>query len=157
MISETVKVFSEVAHNKTVLLKENLLGFFILSIMAGIYICRGIMLIFSIGAPLANNGTVGVKVLMGVSFCIGLTLVIFAGAELFTGNIMMPHLAANTFEANYNAAKFAAEQILNYYENSITSHVINGNQTNAAEDKCRFFNLFHKKRKLIKFELQLSH
>jgi nitrite transporter len=62
--------------------------------MAGVYIGLGIMLIFSLGAPLAANGIVGTNALMGISFSIALTLVIFAGAELFTGNNMIMTIGA---------------------------------------------------------------
>ncbi|MCP4181681.1 MAG: formate/nitrite transporter family protein [bacterium] len=94
MVTETVEYFANAARNKFLYLKENFVGYFILSLMAGVYIGLGIMLIFSLGAPLAANGTVGVKTLMGFSFCIALTLIIFAGAELFTGNNMIMTIGA---------------------------------------------------------------
>ena len=40
-------------------------------------------------------------------------------------DIMMPHLGANTFEANFNAAKRAAEQTIAYFEQGITNCVVN--------------------------------
>jgi nitrite transporter NirC len=52
----------------------------------GIYLGFGIALIFSVGGPLAAAGSPLVKLMMGASFGIALTLVIFAGSELFTGN-----------------------------------------------------------------------
>lgn len=61
-------------------------GYLILSALAGIYLGFGIALIFSIGGPLAAAGSPLVKLIMGASFGIALTLVIFAGSELFTGN-----------------------------------------------------------------------
>lgn len=64
-------------------------GYFILSALAGIYLGFGIALIFSVGGPLAAAGSPVVKLVMGVSFGIALTLVIFAGSELFTGNNMI--------------------------------------------------------------------
>ncbi len=64
-------------------------GYLILSALAGIYLGFGIALIFSVGAPLAAAGSPAVKLIMGVSFGIALTLVIFAGSELFTGNNMI--------------------------------------------------------------------
>jgi nitrite transporter NirC len=60
----------------------------VLSALAGVYVGFGIALIFSIGGPLATAGSPIVKLVMGVSFGIALTLVIFAGSELFTGNNM---------------------------------------------------------------------
>lgn len=61
-------------------------GYLILSALAGIYLGFGMALIFSVGGPLAAAGSPVVKLAMGVSFGVALTLVIFAGAELFTGN-----------------------------------------------------------------------
>lgn len=40
-------------------------------------------------------------------------------------DIMMPHLGASTYEANYNAAQRAAEQTIDYYNKGITKYVVN--------------------------------
>ena len=40
-------------------------------------------------------------------------------------DIMLPHLGANTHEANFVAAKRAAEQLLDYFEKSVTNFVVN--------------------------------
>lgn len=40
-------------------------------------------------------------------------------------DLMMPHLGANTFEANLNAARKSAEQIVDYFEKGITAAVVN--------------------------------
>ena len=40
-------------------------------------------------------------------------------------DIMLPHLGANTKEANFNAAKRAAEQTVAYFEEGVTSCVVN--------------------------------
>ena len=63
--------------------------YLVLSALAGVYLGFGIALIFSLGGPLAAAGSPLVKLVMGVSFGIALTLVIFAGSELFTGNNMI--------------------------------------------------------------------
>lgn len=68
-------------------------GYLILSALAGIYLGFGIALIFSIGGPLAAAGSPLVKLIMGASFGIALTLVIFAGSELFTGNNLVGVIA----------------------------------------------------------------
>ena len=89
MYSDVVNKMGESAINKTHFLKKGWLKYIILSIMAGIYVGFGIILIFSIGAPFAAANSPATKVLMGATFGIALTLVIFAGAELFTGNNMI--------------------------------------------------------------------
>ena len=40
-------------------------------------------------------------------------------------DLMMPHLGANTYEANLNAARKSAEQIVDYFEKGITTAVVN--------------------------------
>lgn len=40
-------------------------------------------------------------------------------------DIMLPHVGANTYEANFNAAKRAAEQLIAYAEKGITTYVVN--------------------------------
>ncbi|MBR4613183.1 MAG: phosphoglycerate dehydrogenase, partial [Kiritimatiellae bacterium] len=39
-------------------------------------------------------------------------------------DIMLPHLGANTFEANFNAAKRAGEELIEYFEQGITKFVV---------------------------------
>lgn len=65
-------------------LRRNPLGYILASVLAGIYVGFGILLIFSIGGQLA--GAPYTKLVMGMSFGIALSLVVLAGAELFTGN-----------------------------------------------------------------------
>jgi len=40
-------------------------------------------------------------------------------------DIMLPHLGASTKEANYNAAKRSAEQIIAYFERGVSKYVVN--------------------------------
>lgn len=88
MYLESVKIISRAAKIKIEYLKRSLLSYMVASILAGSYIGMGVVLVFSIGAPLAAANSIFLKTLMGVSFGIALMLVVFAGAELFTGNNM---------------------------------------------------------------------
>ena len=54
--------------------------------LAGIYVGMAIMLIFTIGGLLTAAGSAATKIIMGISFGGALSLVVFAGSELFTGN-----------------------------------------------------------------------
>ena len=74
------------AKKKVGFLADSPSGYVLLSAMAGVYLGFGIALIFSLGGPLMAAGSSVVKLVMGASFGIALTLVIFAGSELFTGN-----------------------------------------------------------------------
>src|SRR3569623_327981 len=89
MAKETITVVAATARAKANLLSRSPLSYLVLAMLAGAYIGFGIILVFSIGAPLAAAGSAAVKVVMGASFGIALSLVIFAGSELFTGNNMV--------------------------------------------------------------------
>lgn len=84
--SDTLRSVGEVAAKKTAFLRANPFGYFVSSMLAGAYVGVGVFLVFSIGAPLKEAGSPWLKTIMGVSFAVALSLVIFAGAELFTGN-----------------------------------------------------------------------
>ncbi len=89
MVLETVNGFAGAAAKKVEFLNKSILRYFILSALAGVYVGLGIILIFSIGGPVAMAGSPALKALMGSSFAVALILVIFAGSELFTGNNMI--------------------------------------------------------------------
>lgn len=61
-------------------------GYLALAMLAGAYVGFGVILSFSVAAPLNAAGSPFVRLVMGASFGIALSLVVFAGAELFTGN-----------------------------------------------------------------------
>ncbi len=89
MVEQAVESFLSIAQKKRDFGKRFPFRYFLLSMMAGIYVGFGIILIFSIGAPLSALGSGAVKLVMGASFGVALTLVLFAGSELFTGNNMI--------------------------------------------------------------------
>ncbi|GAB6098279.1 formate/nitrite transporter family protein [Halanaerocella petrolearia] len=86
MFTTTIDKVAASAKESVDFMNKDLLKYFIVSMMAGAFVGLGIMLIFSIGAPLKAAGSPMIKTVMGVSFGVALTLVIFAGSELFTGN-----------------------------------------------------------------------
>lgn len=92
MFREEVTAAANGAAGKVNLLKKNPAGYFGLSMLAGVYIGFGTLLIFTIGSML--NGFAGAKIVMGAAFGIALSLVVIAGAELFTGNNMVMAMGA---------------------------------------------------------------
>ncbi|MDD2478729.1 MAG: 3-phosphoglycerate dehydrogenase family protein [Victivallaceae bacterium] len=50
-------------------------------------------------------------------------------------DIMLPHLGANTKEANFNAAKMAADQTIAYFEQGITNCVVNKEIPDGLDEK----------------------
>src|SRR5260370_38886087 len=85
MFIETVDQFAQTAVAKAEFLRRPPLGFTISSMMAGAYVGLGIILIFAIGNTVEPDIR---PIVMGGSFGIALTLVRFAGSDLFPGHTM---------------------------------------------------------------------
>lgn len=62
--------------------------FLVSSILAGAYVGVAIVLMFSVTGPLLAAASPWTKLIQGLVFGIALTLVVFAGSELSTGNMM---------------------------------------------------------------------
>lgn len=86
MYRENIEAVGNAAVKKVNYMEANKLKYIIFSGFAGSFVGLGIMLIFSIGAPLNAAGSPFTKLVMGASFAVALILVLFAGSELFTGN-----------------------------------------------------------------------
>lgn len=59
------------------------------SMLAGAYVGLAVVLLVSVSAPLVASSNPAAKLVQGGVFGLALTLVVFAGAELFTGNAMV--------------------------------------------------------------------
>ena len=75
MYSDTIDHFANLARNKADTLSNRPLAFLTGALMAGAYVGIGIILIFSVGGTLEPGWQ---KLIMGLSFGIALTLVVFA-------------------------------------------------------------------------------
>ena len=87
MCEEEFEALGGVAAKKSAMLEKNGPGYFAAAMLAGGYVGFGILLIFTAGGALSPAPST--KIVMGVSFGIALSLVMMAGAELFTGNNMI--------------------------------------------------------------------
>ncbi|MDD5248286.1 MAG: formate/nitrite transporter family protein [Rhodocyclaceae bacterium] len=85
MYADSIDGFVNVAEKKLAFLRRSPGGFFVASMLAGAYVGLGIILIFTLGADVPPELR---KLVMGATFGIALTLVVIAGAELFTGHTM---------------------------------------------------------------------
>ena len=74
------------AKAKAGLLKNNPLGFFVSSMMAGLFIAFGGFISIGISAPFFEAGDPMQKVMNSASFAVALSFVLMCGAELFTGS-----------------------------------------------------------------------
>ena len=63
--------------------------FVVSSALAGAFIGVAVVLLLSVAGPMAAASSASTKLVSGAVFGIALTLVVFAGAELFTGNVMV--------------------------------------------------------------------
>ncbi|MFM9279108.1 formate/nitrite transporter family protein [Paenibacillus jiagnxiensis] len=88
MFAQEVEAVIQTAVNKKNKMNESLGRYALAAVLAGAYVGLGIILIFTLGAPLAAIKSPLQPLVMGASFGIALTLVVFAGSELFTGNNM---------------------------------------------------------------------
>ena len=100
MFKEEYELVAGAAKNKILFLKKNPWGYLLLSVLAGMYIGFGTLLIFTGGGLLA--GAPYTRIVMGLSFGIALSLVVLAGAELFTGNNFI--MAAGLFTKKVSLA-----------------------------------------------------
>ena len=85
MHADTTKQFAKTAIRKINYYRSNPVGFFMSTMMAGAYVGIGIILILTLGNEVEPQSQ---KLIMGCFFGITLTLIVFAGAELFSGHIM---------------------------------------------------------------------
>src|SRR4030066_669769 len=86
MYLDTIQKFAVTAEHKAAAMRASMPAFFVAAMMAGAYVGLGIILIFSVGAKVDPAWQ---KLIMGASFGIALTLVVFAGSELYTGHTMI--------------------------------------------------------------------
>jgi nitrite transporter NirC len=84
-IAETVAYFARSAAERYTMLRDRPLAFALSAMKAGAYVGLGIILIFSVGQEAEPSFR---ALVMGASFGIALTLVVFAGSDLFTGHAM---------------------------------------------------------------------
>lgn len=77
------------ARTKATTARRNPARYLASAALAGAFVGIAVVLLVSVSAPLAATGNPATKLVQGAVFGIALTLVVFAGAELFTGNAMV--------------------------------------------------------------------
>src|SRR5881275_3303073 len=97
MYTETVQALSDQAVAKLAAQRRSLTSHVVRSMLAGMYVGAAIVLIFTVGSYLPVESR---KLLMGVCFGGALTIVIFAGSELFTGSNLVLTLGVLTRKAS---------------------------------------------------------
>jgi nitrite transporter NirC len=102
MYAEAISTLSDQAAAKLAHQNRSLWGHLVRSMLAGMYVGAAIVLIFTIGGLLSKESPGAVRLLMGVCFGGALTVVIFAGSELFTGSNLVLTLGVLTGKAKWS-------------------------------------------------------
>ena len=124
MYYEEITKISAAAQAKSSFLRAGKGKYIVSSSLAGMYVGFGILLIFTIGGLLAQEQSPVVKIVMGLSFGIALSLVIMAGAELFTGNHMV--MTIGQLEKKVTASEALAIYSYSFVGNLIGSVLLAG-------------------------------
>ncbi len=101
MFSETVLGLGDQAAAKLAAQRQSPAGHFVRAMLAGMYVGAAIVLIYTIGGEIKPYAPGAVRLLMGVCFGGALTIVLFAGSELFTGANLVLTLGVLTGKARW--------------------------------------------------------
>ena len=86
-IPDALEESANLARTKAVQVRR-LPRYAVASALAGAYVGVAVVVLVSVAAPLAAAGSSATRLVQAAVFGVALTLVVFAGAELFTGNVM---------------------------------------------------------------------
>ncbi|MCD8023219.1 MAG: formate/nitrite transporter family protein, partial [Lachnospiraceae bacterium] len=86
MFKSEIEAVSNGAKSKISLLEKNPAGYFLMAILAGVYIGFGCILMGVVGGVFTAGGSYATKLACGIVFSVWLCMVNMGGAELFTGN-----------------------------------------------------------------------
>src|SRR5947209_17545572 len=100
MYTEAVQALGDQAAAKLAAQRRSLVSHLVRSALAGMYVGAAIVLIFTIGGSLSKEAPGAVRLAMGVCFGGALTIVVFAGSELFTGSNLVLTLGVLYRHAN---------------------------------------------------------
>ena len=95
MFKDEYKALCNGGVGKVNLLKKNPLGYFVSAMVAGMFISFGSFVAFTLGAVINGSNLAALtKVMQAFAFASALSLVVMAGAELFTGNNLVMSAAS---------------------------------------------------------------
>ena len=86
MFKDEAAAVCNTAKGKLNLLEKNPAGYLVMSMLAGLFIGLGSVLMGTVGGLFTAGGAYSTRLINGLVFSVGLCLVTMAGAELFTGN-----------------------------------------------------------------------
>ncbi len=130
MYSEAVQSLSDQAVVKLIQQRKSLTSHLVRSAMAGMYVGAAIVLIFTIGGLLSKAAPGTERILMGICFGGALTIVVFAGSELFTGSNLV--LTLGVLSRRATVADLAANWIWTWVGNLAGSMLVAWMVVNAG-------------------------
>lgn len=119
MYQPVIDQFAAAAATKARTMRDNPAGFLISAMMAGAYIGISIILIFTLGQLVDPSVR---ALVMGASFGIALTLVVFAGSELFTGHTMI--MSFGLLSGRSSATDLAKSWAMTWFGNLLGSILV---------------------------------
>lgn len=117
MFQDEFQAVCNAGKNKLNLLEKNPLGYFVAAMLAGAFVAFGAFVCFVIGTPFKLAESPATKLVMAFSFTAALSLVIAAGAELFTGNVFV--LTSSSLNKTVTWGKTAKIWIVSYVGNLV--------------------------------------
>lgn len=115
--AKTQAAFVHIGFAKTRLTRSRA---FVLAVLAGMFVALGASFMLMVRAGSGLPPTISL-VLGGLAFCLGLFLVLVAGAELFTGNCLM---AIGALDGRYSLARMVRKWALVYAGNAVGSLLV---------------------------------
>ncbi|WP_332648532.1 formate/nitrite transporter family protein [Lysinibacillus sp. 54212] len=91
---ETFQAISLAAKNKITTYNESKISYLMLTLLGGIFVGFGVLILVTIGGLLDPAGVPSMKIIQGVAFGVALSMVIMGGADLFTGNNLVMTIGA---------------------------------------------------------------
>ena len=114
---DDVQKFSEAAVNKAKLLKEQPGKYFLRSVMAGFFIVVAMIFSNVVGNVFQGSDPAWGKLLGGIVFAIAVLLIVFIGAELFTGNNLV--MAFGAFDKKVSWTQVGKVWLVSYIGNFV--------------------------------------
>lgn len=94
MYKEEMDALCHSAEKKIGLYNKGITKYIMISLLGGLFVGLGVMLLYSVGGILDHSGFGATKIIMGISFGVALSLVMMAGVDLFTSNSLVMTIGA---------------------------------------------------------------
>ena len=119
MFRDDILVIASAAEGKSAFFRSSKFKYLLASALAGLFVGFGVLAMATIGGVLTGVAHPMTKLLNAFVFPVALSLVIFAGAELFTGNTFV--MTIGVLEKRISLSELAGVWLLSYIGNFVGS------------------------------------